>query len=95
MITTEQNNITLNNNSKEEVLVSSAQTKTELDTLVKRISSDSNNLKMLEGRYLQDKENAMNIEKQIGDSDNKCRFLESEITELEIKLQESQQGYRR
>ncbi len=89
LITSEQNNITLNNNSKEEVLVSSAQIKTELDALVQRISSDSNNLKMLEGRYLQDEENTMNIEKQINDSDNKCRLLESEINELENKLQES------
>ena len=94
LIATEQNSITANNSLKEGALVISAQVKTELDALIRRISSDSNNLKMLESRYLQDKEVADSIEKQIQDSENKCRFLESEIIDLENKLVDNDKDIR-
>jgi len=88
-IAIEQNNIAQNNSKKEDVLVAIAQTKTELDSLSKRISSDDDTLKLLEIRYREDRDTLINLEKQIQDSDAKHLNLETEIKELEDKIQQT------
>jgi len=85
-IAIEQNNIAINYSKKEEVLVAITQTKTELDALSKRISSDDDTLKILEIRYHEDRNTLINLEKQIQDSDAKHLSLETEIKELENKI---------
>lgn len=85
----EQNNITSNNTLKELALVAIAQTKTELEELNRRITSDKTTLKLLEDTYQHDKESLDNIEKQIQDSSDKKVVLDSEIKELLIKIEEA------
>ncbi len=82
LIINEQNNISINNSQKEGALVIITQIKTELEALAKRINSDDVNLKALEERYSQDKENVLNIEIQINDCVIKHKILETENEEL-------------
>jgi len=86
LITSEQNNISINNSQKEGALVIITQIKTELEALAKRINSDDVNLKALEERYNQDKQNVLSIETQINDCVCKHKILESENEELGNKI---------
>ncbi len=89
LILNEQNNIDLNNKTKEEVLVLIAQTKTELEGLIKRLDSDQATLKILEGTYEQDKESLLNIQHQIEENDTKRGNLALEIKDLDSKIKQS------
>jgi len=85
----EEDNISLNSKSREELLVVITQTKTELESLHKRIVSDEATLKIIEDTYNHDKENLDNAHKQIQDSAQKIEVLEAEIKESETKIQEA------
>ena len=89
LISTEQNNIDTNNKNKEEVLVTFAQTKTELEGLSKRVDSDQATLEILQDTYSQDKEGILNLERQLKDNDTKRQNLFSEIEDLEAKIKQS------
>jgi len=89
LILNEQNNIDLNNKTKEEALVMIAQTKTELEGFNKRLDYDQATLKILEGTYEQDKESLFNLEKQIKDNDAKHENLVSEVKILENKIEQA------
>lgn len=86
IINSEQGNISLNTGLKEMALVAVAQAKTELDALVKRVSSEEVTLKILQDSYAQDQASLLNLENQIKDSHDKQQLLESEIKELEAKI---------
>ncbi|MCX5706221.1 MAG: AAA family ATPase [Candidatus Omnitrophica bacterium] len=55
----EEDSISLNSKSREELLVNITQTKTELEALNKRIISDEATLRILEATYDQDKDNVL------------------------------------
>jgi len=85
----EQNDIASSNSFKESALVAIAQTKTEVDDLNRRVTSDSTTLKLLEDTYLHDKESLSNIEKQIQDSLGKKNSLEVEMREIFVKIEDA------
>ena len=87
----EQNNITSNNNLKEQTLIIITQTKTELDALARRIGSDEATLKILEGTYLQDQEHLLHIENQIKETEEKKGSLILEDQDMENKIKEADQ----
>jgi chromosome segregation protein len=89
LVSLEQNNIGLNANLKEKALVIITRTKTELDALTKRITSDEATLKILEGTYQQDKESLMNFQRQIKEGLEKQEALTLESKDLEIAIQEA------
>jgi len=89
LILHEQDNIDLNNKTKEEVLVMIAQTKTELEGLSRRLDSDQATLKILEGTYEQDKESRLNLERQMKENDTKRENLVLEIRNLEAKIKQA------
>ena len=89
LILSEQNNIDLNNKSKEEVLVTIAQTRTELEGLSKRVDSDQSTLKILQDAYSQDKESIVNFQRQINENDDKRANLLLEIKDSEEKIAQS------
>ncbi|MFA7294895.1 MAG: AAA family ATPase, partial [Candidatus Omnitrophota bacterium] len=64
-IVQEEDSISLYSKSREEVLVLITQTKTEIEALNKRFSSDAATLKILDETYNQDKSSLENIERQI------------------------------
>ncbi|MBU1726983.1 MAG: AAA family ATPase [Candidatus Omnitrophica bacterium] len=84
----EEDGISNNSKLREEVLVVITQTKTELDSLNKRIVSDEVTLKLLEDTYRHDQESLQNIQNQIKDADAKKESLEAEIKECESKVAE-------
>ena len=86
MILQEENNISLNGKLREEVLVVITQTKTELESLEKRVISDEVTLRILEDTYKQDQENLKNLEKQIKDTQAKSESLEAEVRDCEEKI---------
>ncbi|MCX5699982.1 MAG: AAA family ATPase [Candidatus Omnitrophica bacterium] len=86
LILKEEDNITLNNKSREELLVMITQTRTELESLHKRIISDEATLKMFEDSHNHDKENLGNVFKQIEDSTLRMQAMESENSESELKI---------
>jgi len=79
LISKEEENISKNSQLREDVLVIITQAKTELESLNKRITSDEATLKILEDTYNQDKDNLVNVEKQIIENESKAGELESEI----------------
>lgn len=85
-IVNEENGITVQSKQKEGILVVIAQLKTEIESLTSRIESDDDTLKMMELRYLQDKENVSALTKQIEDIGQKNLSLDSEIQEIENKI---------
>jgi len=89
LISSEQNNIDLNNKSKEEVLVLIAQTKTELEGLSRRLDSDQATSKILEDTYQQDKESLANLQSQEKENDAKQENLVLEIKNLETKIEQA------
>ncbi len=82
----EQERSIANNKLKEDTLVIIARTKTEVETLAKRLSSEEVTLKMLEDAYEQDKEGLLNLQRQIGESTQKKGLLTLEIKGLEGKI---------
>ncbi len=80
-IVREEDTIALNSKLREEVLVIITQTKTEIEALNKRISSDDQTLKILEETYAQDKASLENIQRQISESKEKVEVLGAEITQ--------------
>jgi chromosome segregation protein len=90
LISSEQNNITLNSNLKEKVLVVTTQAKTELETLNKRTVSDEAAVGALQERYDQDREGILNLENQEKQASEKQVSLESEIKDLESEIKQRQ-----
>ena len=79
LITSEQNNISLNSKLKEEAIVIITQLKTELKGLNERFSAHESNFKSAESAYAQDQEALLNLETQISALANKKEALEAEI----------------
>jgi len=90
MITQEEDAISLNSKLREDVLVFITQTKTEIEALNRRFSSDVETLKILEQAYAQDKLNLENIQRQIGEGKQRQEVLGFEITEYQNTNKESQ-----
>ncbi|MDD2688972.1 MAG: AAA family ATPase [Candidatus Omnitrophica bacterium] len=84
----EDNNISTNGKLREEVLVVIIQTKTELEALNKRKTSDSDTLKILEETYKQDNDGLLNAERQASDILRKKESMNSQIRESEEKISE-------
>ncbi len=89
LILNEEANIDSNNEIKEGVVVLIAQTKAELEALNKRIDSDQDTFKILEGTYQQDKESLLNLDAQAKDNDTKKENLALENENLKSKIGES------
>src|SRR3989338_775740 len=89
LILHEQNNIDLNNKTKEEVLVLIAQTRTELEGLMKRLDSDRATFKILEDTYQQDKESLANLKRQMQENDAKQESLVLQTKNLEAKIEQA------
>ncbi|MFA5276809.1 MAG: hypothetical protein WC417_07970, partial [Candidatus Omnitrophota bacterium] len=81
----EEENISLNNKLREDVLVIITQVKTELASLNKRLTSDQDTLRLIEESYNHDKDTLLNIETQISDAGSKKEGLVLEILECENK----------
>jgi chromosome segregation protein len=89
LIVQEEEHITNNRKSREQVLVGITQIKTELESLNKRIVSDEATLKLLKDTFDQDKDTLANIERQIAESSAKKEMLEREIEESRTKITSS------
>lgn len=89
-IVQEEDNISLNSKAREEVLVLITQTKTEIEALNKRFSSDAATLKILDETYAQDKASLDNIERQISDAKERQQGLRAEIVDCQNKIHESE-----
>jgi len=87
-ISMEEENISVNNRLREELLVSITQIKTELEALSRRLVSDENTLKLLEETYNSDKQSFSAIEDQIIDSSLKVKGLEEEINSCQLRKDE-------
>ncbi|MFH1281232.1 MAG: AAA family ATPase [Candidatus Omnitrophota bacterium] len=82
--------ISLNSKLREEVLVFITQTKTEIEALHRRFSSDAATLKILDQTYAQDKASLENIQRQISDGKERQEILGAEITQCQNINQEAQ-----
>jgi len=82
----EEDSVSLNNKSREELLVAITRGKTELEALTKRIVSDEETLNILEDTFNRDKENLRNTEKQIEDSARQILSFQEETKECELKI---------
>jgi chromosome segregation protein len=91
-IVQEEDNISCNSKAREEVLVLITQTKTEIDALNRRFTSDAATLKLLEETYAQDKASLENIEKQISESAERRQVLAGEIEDCRNKISEAETG---
>lgn len=90
LIGQEEDNIALNSKAREEVLVLITQTKTEIEALNKRFSSDQATLKILEETYAQDKGSLENIQRQISQVKERQGALKLEITQCRDTIKESE-----
>ena len=90
MIVQEEDAITLNSKAREEVLVLITQTKTEIEGLNKRFSSDAATLKILDETYAQDKTSLENIERQITEALERQNALKVEIVQCQDAIKEAQ-----
>ncbi|MDD5096941.1 MAG: AAA family ATPase [Candidatus Omnitrophica bacterium] len=88
-IVQEEDAIALNSKSREEVLVLLTQTKTEIEALNKRFTSDAATLKILDETYAQDQASLDNLERQISDSQQRQEILKTEIAKCQEKIEES------
>lgn len=84
----EEDNISTNSRLREEVLVVIVQTKTELEALNKRKTTDSETLNILEEAYRQDKDGLSNAQRQISEVLRKRESLDLEIMESRKKIAE-------
>ncbi|MCX5668702.1 MAG: AAA family ATPase [Candidatus Omnitrophica bacterium] len=75
--------ISLNSKLREEVLVLITQTKTEIEALHRRFSSDAATLKILDQTYAQDKASLENIQRQISEAKERGEILRVEITQCQ------------
>jgi chromosome segregation protein len=89
-IVAQEDEISSNSKLREEVLVFITQTKTEIEALNRRFSSDAETLKILEHTWAQDKSNLENIQRQISESAQRQVALKSEISECQSANQQSQ-----
>ncbi len=89
LIVQEEDNISLNSKVREGVLVLITQTKTEIEALNKRFSSDVATLKILDETYAQDKASLENIERQIVDAKERQQGLRLEIIDCQNKINEA------
>ncbi|MDD5129590.1 MAG: AAA family ATPase [Candidatus Omnitrophica bacterium] len=89
-IVQEEDAISLNSKLREEVLVFITQTKTEIEALNRRFSSDAETLKILDQTYAQDKSSLENIQRQITEAKERQEGLNNEITECQYANQQSQ-----
>jgi len=94
LINQEQNNINLNNKLKEEALIIITQTKTEIEALNKRLSSEKATLSILEDTYQQDKLGILNLEEQIKDNQEKYQLLFEENAKLLKEIKETEERTR-
>ena len=90
LIDKEEEDVSKNSKIREEVLVLITQTKTEIEALSKRFSSDAQTLKILEQTYAQDKDNLENINRQIRDSKDRQGQLSAEIAEAQKAIKEAE-----
>ncbi len=90
LIVQEEDSIALNSKAREEVLVLITQTKTEIEALNKRFSSDVATLKILDETYAQDKASLENIERQITEAKERQQGLRLEIVDCQNKINESE-----
>ncbi|MCK9431907.1 MAG: AAA family ATPase [Candidatus Omnitrophica bacterium] len=90
-ISCQEESISLNSKMREEVLVFIAQTKTEIEALNKRFSSDAGTLRILEEAYSRDKSNLENIHRQIAEGRQRQDVLEAEIAECRAADLQSQE----
>ncbi|MDD5109085.1 MAG: AAA family ATPase [Candidatus Omnitrophica bacterium] len=90
LIGQEEDAITLNSKAREEVLVLITQTKTEIEALNKRFSSDEATLKILDETYAQDKGSLENIERQINEAKERQDALKFEITQCQDLIKQSE-----
>ncbi len=88
-IAQEEDAIAKNSKLREEVLVLLTQTKTEIEALNKRFTSDAATLKILDESYAQDRSSLENIQRQINDSQQRQEILKAEIVECQKKIEES------
>jgi chromosome segregation protein len=79
----EEDAISLNSKLREEVLVFITQTKTEIEALNRRFSSDAATLKILDQTYAQDKSSLENIQRQISEAKERKEILKVEITQCQ------------
>ncbi len=91
-IVQQEDAIALNGKLREEVLVFITQTKTEIEALNRRFSSDAETLKILEHTYAQDKFSLEDIQRQIVEAKERQEILKHEISEcrnadLQAKIQ--------
>jgi chromosome segregation protein len=82
-IVQQEDAISLNSKLREEVLVFITQTKTEIEALNRRFSSDAATLKILDQTYAQDKASLENIQRQITEAKERQEILKVEITECQ------------
>ncbi len=90
LIGQEEDGILHNSKAREEVLVLITQTKTEIEALNRRFSSDAQTLKILEQTYAQDKDSLENINRQIKESKERQGQLKVEIIEAQNKIKETE-----
>ncbi|MBU0547672.1 MAG: AAA family ATPase [Candidatus Omnitrophica bacterium] len=90
LIVQEEDNIALNSKAREEVLVLITQTKTEIEALNKRFSSDVATLKILDETYAQDKASLENIERQIAEAKERRQGLGFEIIDCQNRINEAE-----
>ncbi|MDD5129154.1 MAG: AAA family ATPase [Candidatus Omnitrophica bacterium] len=90
-IVQEEDNISLHGKAREEVLVLITQTKTEIEALNKRFSSDAATLKILDETYNQDKSSLENIERQITEAKERQQGLRLEIVDCQNKISQTQE----
>jgi len=89
-IVQEEDSIALNSKAREEVLVLITQTKTEIEALNKRFSSDAATLKILDETYTQDKASLENIERQIAEAKERQQGLRLEIIDCQGKINKAE-----
>ncbi|MHB8155502.1 MAG: coiled-coil domain-containing protein, partial [Candidatus Omnitrophota bacterium] len=82
--------ISLNSKLREEVLVLITQTKTEIEALHRRFSSDAATLKILDQTYAQDKASLENIQRQISEAKERGEILRVEITQCQNTNEQGQ-----
>ncbi|MFA5410298.1 MAG: AAA family ATPase [Candidatus Omnitrophota bacterium] len=85
----EQENIASSNSLKEEALVVITQTRTEIEALTKRVSSDEATLKILEDTCNQDKKSLLAVEAEIKEGQRRSGSLDVEIKGLEEKIRQA------
>ena len=90
IIVQEEDAISLNSKLREEVLVFITQTKTEIEALHRRFSSDAATLKILDQTYAQDKASLENIQRQISEAKERQEILKLEITQCQNTNKEAQ-----